>query len=262
MRNKIIPLLVTLLTLAVVFGSVACEIKPLRVYGIGATYESYDSSIKLNSVACTESINTDETLVSAGNGKKFLVLNVTIKAKEDLILENERFMVNILDVVADAQLSKGLNYQTGIDGDITFIDYGSGNVDYLSNYELASGDTVTFKVVFLFDVVEDATYSVQVHNACFTVDLKVLDAKSLLVQCLDSYGKPIINAEITVTGMTNREIAMIAKTDAEGKFIVRGVKNSKITFMIVTETITYKQEKNITSGMLGGKELLVVVFDI
>ncbi|MCL1885475.1 MAG: hypothetical protein FWF98_01735 [Dehalococcoidia bacterium] len=123
------------------------------VYRVGDTYAAYDSTITLNSASQSDEIIINKSTVQAESCKKFLVLNITITAKEDIVLINERFQVHVLDVVADAELSKSLN----------------NNIDYLCSYTLMSGEIITIDVVFQFDVEENAMYAVGLHEALFQV---------------------------------------------------------------------------------------------
>ena len=84
----------------------------------------------------------------------------------------------------------------------------------------------------------------------------------LIVQCIDRNGNPIANTEITVAGLTNREIAFLFTTDRDGRFTITSrIENSRVTFMIVTPEITYKQEEDVSAKMRNNGGSLVVTFD-
>ena len=84
----------------------------------------------------------------------------------------------------------------------------------------------------------------------------------LIVQCIDRNGNPIANTEITVAGLTNREIAFLFTTDRDGRFTITSrIENSRVIFMIVTPEITCKQEEDVPAEMRNNGGLLVVTFD-
>ncbi|MCL2678997.1 MAG: hypothetical protein FWF18_01690 [Dehalococcoidia bacterium] len=149
--KRFLVLATVLSLLAAVSSLGSCVVIPQTIYGVGDTYESYDSSITLNSASRMDSITIDGNTIQAEDGKNFLVLNVTITAKRTIALENQRFIIAVLNVVADADLSKGLN----------------NGVDYLSNYVLINGDALTFNVVFSLHTIEGSSYSVHLHEASF-----------------------------------------------------------------------------------------------
>jgi len=83
---------------------------------------------------------------------------------------------------------------------------------------------------------------------------------TLNARCVDSNGNPLVDTEISFSA-TQKDVVSVYATDSEGKFTVTNATLSTITFMIVTEEVTYKQEKKITAAMKKGG-LLVVAFDI
>ena len=150
-KRSLLPIMICVLVFA--SGFVACASAQTRAYFVGDVYEAYNSNITLNSVAWSDAITIDDNDLQADDDNKFLVLNVTIMAKEDIVLENQRFKVSALDIVANKELSKGLN----------------NGIDYLSDYALAHNDSITFNVVFSLAVIDDSGYSVNLYLALFQV---------------------------------------------------------------------------------------------
>jgi len=137
------------------FGVIMCGCGPRgpKIYFVGDTVQCYDSAITLNSASRLDAITIDENVISAEEGCFFLVLNVTVTAKENITLSNQRFMIAVIEIIADAKLSMGLN-----DG-----------IDYLCDFILVNRATITFNVVFLLPFAEDCNYSARLHEASFSV---------------------------------------------------------------------------------------------
>jgi hypothetical protein len=89
-----------------------------------------------------DAIIIDENVVSAEEGYFFLVLSVTVTAKEKIVLSNQRFKIAVTEEIADTKLSMGLN----------------SGIDYLGDFILADGATITFNIVFLLPLVEGHGY--------------------------------------------------------------------------------------------------------
>ena len=138
------------------------ECSRARMYFVGDTYESHNSITTLNSADCIDAVTITECDILAADESTYLVLNVTITAKEDIVLDRKvdlsksaGFRVATLDVYADVLLSKGLN----------------NGVDFLTGYALNSGEVATFNVVFNFDVSPNTLYSICLFEAVFEVEV-------------------------------------------------------------------------------------------